>query len=227
MSLNISNRSITTVRLIDDEPDIRAGYKHAVDDMSLLPIESTEFIASLEQFASQFDRNHDAAICDYHLKGKGKYSAFDGDELISHLYGISIPAVLCTRFENSDSVRHRRRNIPVVISPRDLNEHVLFNAFALAIDEFNGNFVAERRSWRALIRVEGFEKVGKQLKLSLCVPGWNSAESMFLTIADNTDDVVNYIKNECGAGGTARVFGQVNLGTELKDNLYIDKLSRK
>jgi hypothetical protein len=228
MTRRVRNRDITTVRLIDDDPNVRADYRQPVDDMGLQPIENINLIDDLTRFANQFDLNHDAAICDYQLKNRGGYSAFDGDELISHLYDICIPAVLCTRYvgEMPDSVRHRRRRIPVVVRPTDLNEDVLFNAFELTIDEFNGKFTPARRSWRALVRVESYEKVGHQLKLSLCVPGWSSSEALFLNIPDNTDEVVNYIKQECSSGGIARIFGEVNLGTESKGDLYIDKLSR-
>jgi hypothetical protein len=227
MSITLLNRVIDTVRLIDDEPIVRTSYRQPVDDLNLNAIEVVNRIGSLAEFERLFNFDRDAAICDFNLKRRS-YSAFDGDVLVSHLYKKNVPAVLCTRYADDlpEAIRHRRRHIPIVIPPEELSEEALIHAFKTCIAEFRNQYSRDRKPWRTLIRIEGCEPTGAdQLRLSLFIPGWNSSEGLTFTVptSPRTADqkAIEHIQKELQNGEVARVYAQVNLGAERKQDIYI------
>ncbi len=223
MSLAFADRTINTVRLIDDDANVRAGYSYFVDDLNIAAEEIDGPITSPQQLIGLFDLKHDAAICDLNLKTKN-YSTYNGDEIVSSLYDMKIPAVLCTRWAGDlpEPVRHRRRQIPVVLSTSDLTSDSLRDAFQICINEFAGKFSELRRPWRTLIRVEGGENVGgDHFRLNIVIPAWNPNIGLTFVVPTTGNPVLSNICKKA-THDIVRIFGQVNLGAEKEEDIYID-----
>lgn len=227
MSLALVDRTINTVRLIDDDASVRAGYRYSVEDLNIAAEEITGPITDFQGLISLFDRTHDAVICDFNLKTKN-YSARNGDEIVSSLYAMQIPAVLCTRWAGDlpEPVRHRRRQIPVVLSPNDLSSDSLRDAFEVCVNEFSGEFSVLRRPWRTLVRVEGGEELGGgYFRLNVVIPAWNPSIGLTFVVPTLGNDVLSKICAQVTQQDIVRVFGHVNLGAEKEEDIYIDAWS--
>lgn len=227
MSLNILNRSIEKVRLIDDDANVRKGYRYSVEDLDLSAEEVDGPIKNIGELIRSFDKSSEAAICDFNLMTKD-YSTADGDVVVSSLYSLNIPAVLCTRWAGHlpERVRYRRRRIPVVLPPNDLSADTLSAAFEACVGEFSGNYSDFRRPWRAMIRVESAEEVGGgHFRLSVVVPSWDSSIGLTYIVPSNETPDLASICQRASSGEIVRVFGQVNLGVESVEDIYIDQWS--
>jgi hypothetical protein len=225
LSLQLSDRVIERVHLIDDDPHVRHGYRYSVEDLELNADEVTGPIGSFDELLRSFDTTRDAAICDFQLTTKN-YSNHNGDELVSRLYSRNIPAVLCTRWAGHlpDQVRYRRRSIPVVLNPSELSSDSIAEAFNTCTKEFAGNFADSRRPWRTLIRVESCERAGTtQLRLNVIIPAWDPQVGLTFVVPATDSDAIRHISERIGDGDVIRAFGQVNLGAETPDDLYIDQ----
>ena len=224
MSIAIAHRQITTVRLIDDDASVRDGYRYSVDDLDLLSEDVEDPILDINQFVRQFDRDHDAAICDLNLKTKN-YSAYNGDELVSRLYSMQIPALLCTRWSGHlpEPVRYRRRQIPVVLAPNELSASSIRDAFTVCMGEFAGEYSEPRRPWRAMIRFESGELAGvSEYRFSVVIPAWNPTIGLTFVVPRAGNDVLRTIYERLAQGEIARAFAQVNLGAEREEDVYVD-----
>lgn len=223
MALQLEDRTIQNIRLIDDDLGTRTGYRFHVDDLELNAIEETGPINAVEALLKKMDALHDAVICDLNLKTKN-YSPFNGDELVSQFYSHHIPAVLCTRFadELPEPIKHKRRRIPVVLSSSEVNADSIKEAFSMCIQEFAGNFSSQRRPWRAMVRVEGGEAVGgNHYRLNIVLPGWDPKTG--LTIVVPAMGVLKEICSRAEKKEIVRAFAQVNLGAEKASDIYIDE----
>lgn len=223
MSLALADRIINTVRLIDDDAHVRAGYSYCVEDLNIAAEEISGPITDCGRLINLFDQNHDAVICDFNLKTKN-YSTHNGDEIVSSLYARKIPAVLCTRWASDlpEPVRHRRRQIPVVLTPNDLTSESLREAFSICINEFSGEFSVLRRPWRTLVRVEGGEDVGGgHFRLNVVIPAWNPSIGLTFVVPTTGNAALSSICKQA-TSDIVRIFGQVNLGAEKEEDIYID-----
>lgn len=227
MSLTILNRSIERVRLIDDDANVRKGYRYSVEDLDLSAEEVDGPIHDINKLIQSFDQRNEAAICDFNLMTKD-YSIADGDVVVSNLYSLNIPAVLCTRWAGHlpERVRYSRRRIPVVLPPSDLSADTLSAAFEACVGEFSGNYSDFRRPWRAMIRVESAEEVGGgHFRLSVVVPSWDASIGLTYIVPSNATTALTEICQKASSGEIIRVFGQVNLGVESVEDIYIDEWS--
>lgn len=226
MSLAIAHRTLRTVRLIDDEASVRASYRYSVEDLELNAEEVVGPISDSDDFVNMFDPQSDAAICDLNLRSR-RYSSLNGDQLVSSLYKVHIPAVLCTKWAGRlpEDVRFRRRQIPVVLSPNDLTSDSIRQAFEVCSNEFAGQFAVSRRPWRTMIRIESGEPIGfNHFRLSLVIPAWS--QSIGITFdAPAGDPIIHAIRAQLEQGEIIRVFGQVNLGAESEEDIYVDAWS--
>ncbi len=226
MSLAIGTKIIQRVRLIDDDASTRAAYRYSVEDLGL-DAEEVTGIGSFQEFVNQFSIDRDAAICDFNLK-TSKYSTRDGDEIVSGLYEKNIPVVLCTRYANElpDSIRHRRRKIPVVLTPTELTPDSISSAFKMCVKEFSGTFSEARRPWRTLVRIETAEEVGSgHYRFSLVIPAWNNEIGLTFVVPAAENEIFSKIYSQSTSGKIVRAFGQVNLGAESRNDIYIDDWS--
>jgi len=219
-----SRHRIDRVKLIDDDPEVRALYKYSVEDLELFPEEISGPIGDAGTLIETFDSAADAAICDYNLKSKN-YANTDGSVVVSKLYSRNVPAVLCTRWAGhvSDQIRYWRRRIPVVLSPNELNPETLLSAFEVCAKEFGGGFSDFRRPWRAMVRVESAEDAGGgHIRLNLVIPSWKSSVGLSYVVPPQPGAVLQDICRRAMVGEVVRSFGQVNLGVESDEDVYID-----
>lgn len=226
MSLSLASRTLENVWLIDDDPNLRAGYRWHVDDLDLTPVEEAGPISTGSKLVNMLSET-DAVICDLNLKTRN-YSSQNGDELVSVFYSHRVPAVLCTRYaeELPDPIRHRRRQIPVILSPSDLSADTIREGFLTCLNEFKGVFSRQREPWRAIVRIESSEELaGGYFRLGLVIPAWdpNSALTFVVPVNDNHDLAEMCVRVQ--KGEELRVFAQVNLGAEKAGDIYIDQWS--
>lgn len=228
MSLALVDRTIERVRLIDDNPEVRSGYRFPVEDMHLNPEEVTGPLGDLTSFLNSFDPQRDAVISDFQLNS-GNYSPFNGDELVMRLYQRKLPVVMCTRYADvlPEPVRARRRYIPVVFKSAQLTSESLIEAFNLCANEYSEIFVPTRRPWRARVRIEGIEKLtGNQLRLNVVIPGWDLHTALSFDVPiTKSNSTLEHLAKMSGTEDVISIFGTVNLGAERAEDIYIDEWS--
>jgi hypothetical protein len=229
MALNIEGRQISCVRLIDDDPAVRGGYRYSVEDLELDPLEVFGPITDFDSLVSGFRQSSDAVICDYNLKIKN-YSSVNGDEVVAGLYKRAFPVVLCTRFEGQLplALRKLRRFIPVVLPPAEMNPDRLRSSFELCVSEFAGRFVDVRSPHRAQVRVEGGELLmgrnvmGRNvLQANLVIPSWSMDHLISIELDESEGAVYQFVADAIRHGSIDRMFAQVNLGAQSPDELYL------
>lgn len=221
MALTLHDRRIESVRLIDDDPTVRVGYRYSVEDLHLDPFEVFGPIADFESLVESFSPV-DAIICDYNLKVRN-YSSINGEEVVAGLYQRRFPALLCTRFEGHLPlpIRKHLKSIPVVLTPSELNADRLRAAFELCVNEFRGVFAPSRRPHRAVVRVEGGEFLGKSMVVAnVSVPSWSSDQLITVEV-DREWPAYQLVADSIRSGNVARVFAEVNLGADSADELFI------
>ena len=226
MALRLSDRVIDLVHLIDDSAPTRAMYRYPVEDMSLQASEVEGPIDDFEALIATFDATRHAAICDFQLTA-ANYARKTGDWLVSGLYLKRIPALLCTRWAGAglpEEVRFRRRQIPVILRPTDLQPDAIQAAFNVCTEEFSGKFSAERKPWRATVRIEGAEENGTgHFRLAIVVPSWDPNIGLSLVVPTANNDVLRDIALRAVNGEIVRAFGQVNLGADSETDVYVDE----
>ncbi|MEA0736878.1 hypothetical protein QYY77_12440 [Xanthomonas campestris pv. campestris] len=226
MTLKLRDREINTVGLIDDDDDVRRGYRYSTDDLNL-NASDVDPIRDIDASISDFNSRFDAIICDYNLKTKN-YSSVNGDEVCVRLYKKNLPAVLCTRFDGSlpSQIRKNRRHIPVVIAPKDLDADLLLESLEVCVDEFSGKFIKTRKPYRALLRIEGGDVLGGGegiLVLHLLIPSWDPGHMFTMEIDRAAGEAYDEARRAVDAGVVTRMFGTVNIGSESVDDLFISE----
>lgn len=226
MSLKLTDRVIECVRLIDDNAPTRAMYRYPVEDMSLAAEEVVGPIDDFDALIQTFDITRDAVICDFQLTA-ANYAHKTGDWMVSSLYSKRFPALLCTRWAGAglpEEVRFRRRQIPAILRPTELEPESIRAAFSMCTEEFAGRFTVERKPWRAMIRVEGAEENGPgHFRLAIVVPSWDPNIGLSFVVPTANNAVLRGIAQRATKGEIVRAFGQVNLGADSETDIYIDE----
>lgn len=214
MSLTVDGHQIQRVLVIDDEPLARESYGEVVEDLNLNPILVDDTYHDLQRFALNVKHRGDAAICDHHLR-KQQYAAFNGADFVAYMYDMKFPALLCTRREEADidEIRPYRRNIPVLLNPRDLTPENIQAGFNKCVNEFNEKFLPSRKPWRALVRVDGVDEENKLFYV--IIPGWDAEQVIRLRLQDLPSTVKEKILS-----GTTRIHAKVNLGAEANEDIF-------
>lgn len=211
-------RDIERILVLDDNRRVQEGF--------IFPIEAAERTAvlvegplgTLDEFLAK-PTTADAAVSDYQLS-PGNYAAFDGAELVSEWYQRGFPALLCTAFEKSNvaQFRARRRWIPVIMSPSELDPDTLVQGLELVQLELQDQFVPARRPWRALIRFVEFDEETNTANAK--VPGW-SDEVVAFRASDLPQPLRVELSKSFSRGDEFRCFGTANLGSESNEELYV------
>jgi CheY-like chemotaxis protein len=217
MSLQIADREIQNVLVVEDNSDARESYQYTLEDMELEPVLEAGPLGTLEAYIATIGR-YDAAICDHHLTESG-YAHFTGARLVAEMNRRRQPAVLCTTWEGAvvDEIRRFRRNIPCLLKPGELDPESFRRALKQCIDEFDGCFLPSRYPSRTLVRVEEVDDANAYVILS----GWNPEEVIRLTLKTISPEMHPYLK----AG--ARLHSYVNIGAERQEELYFDQWEGK
>jgi CheY-like chemotaxis protein len=228
MSLKFGTREINNVEVVDDSPSARESLRYHLEE---LPVEANEVagnITDVDSFIKTFDRTHSAVICDYNLTPKN-YSKLNGDEIVSGLYKLSVPAVLCTKFHKylPEPIRRRRRFIPVIIVPEDVEGAKLVSAFETCVSEFNGQFTAVRKPWRTVIRIEGgtLSDSAQYVQVNAVIPEWDSSSFIAFEWKIDQNRALQKVRDGILNGDVVRIFATVNVGANETNDLYVDEWS--
>jgi CheY-like chemotaxis protein len=208
-------KRIKRVSVVDDDPAARTGLEFAIKDAGLEAVQESGPLRTLEEFTVAATQHADAAVCDHHLRKKN-YANFNGSEAVAHWYHRQFPAVLCTSLEGDliDEIRPHRRFIPVVIKPSDADPDTVTHGFEVCLAEFDNKFLASRKPWRTLVRLDSLEIDGQRQVAYFIIPGWNSSERIRLQLAHIPIQVRHKFKSQ------TRFHAAVNLGAETRDELY-------
>ncbi|WP_448195379.1 hypothetical protein [Pseudomonas aeruginosa] len=224
-ALNIHDRSVSRIFLVDDNPSIRESYDDAIYDLGV----KTEEVKSVSNIIDLFNNvgTSDGFICDFHLT-TSKYSTVNGDVIVSGLYQRGVPAVLCSRdAETAHSVRRFRHAIPRILTARDLNADSVVEAFSECIKEFAGNYSKDRRPWDTLVRFEELTQYeGDIARALITVPGWDPQQTLEIEIArpdmDFYDELISALSNK----DPYRCRAKVNLDAKDLGDLYVKEWVR-
>lgn len=214
MALSLLDHRIERVAIIDDKQEVRQSFAYHVEDLKLTPMLESGPMRDLATSVKRLAGQAEAALCDFQLR-VSQYATFDGAELVAALYASRMPAVLCTRFEKSniDEIRRFRHAIPCLLTPDELDDESLKNGFEVCIREFRNEFGADRRPWRALIRIQNIE--GHYVYV--IVPAWSSIEGLRLFRRDIPEPIASRL-----APGF-RCHAYVNLGATRQEDLFFSK----
>ena len=216
MPFQIENKTFERVSIVDDDFEARGSYEYSVEELGVTAVQEDGPLNDLQRFLEELPTRADAVLCDFHLRKQGHYADFDGDALVAACYRDNFPAVLCTSYTDVDiiSLRSRRRFIPVLLKPRDLNPDNIANGFQQCVQEFNGNFQPSRRPWRTQVRVEEVE--AERRYFYVVISGWSSREKISISF-DNLPRIFQSLVEP-----QKRLHAQVNVGAENPDDLYFD-----
>lgn len=220
VALNIVDRSVSRILLIDDKANVRELYDDAVWDLGV-KTEEIFSVPSLMEFLSGASAN-DGVICDFHLTSP-KYSSVNGDVIVSSLYKKGVPAVLCSfDADTAHSVRRFRHAIPRILTPRELNSAAVVEAFTTCVKEFSGNYSVDRKPWPTLVRFEELLDHRSGLaRVLITLPGWDPKMVIDIEISKDDipfyDDIVTSLESEVGF----RCKAKVNLDAKDVGGLYV------
>ena len=213
------NRSTTIERvsIVDDDERARESYGYALEELGLSPVKEKGPLRDMQEVLERLQTRVDAVICDYHLGKIGNYASFDGDEIVVKCYMNSFPALLCTTYTDLDTylMRSRKRFIPAILKPNELDPDNIARGFERCVQEFNGLFQPSRKPWRTLVRVEEVELAGDYFYV--IVPGWDPRQKMRVSIKDLPANMRDLVRPD------KRFHAHVNVGAENHEDLYFDK----
>lgn len=218
--LNVGDRDISNVYLVDDDPEIRSLYDLAISDLDI----STKDVPSIasDQALVNSAGQSDGFICDF-LLTRSRYSPVNGDVIVSNLYKKRVPAVLCSR--NADaavSVRRYRHLIPCILNDQTLNGDNLVKSFSLIVDEFNGVYVDKRKPWHALVRIESVvARHQNYTRVALVIPSWDLSHPVEIDISPEDIPFYSDVIRALDSGDLYRCKAQVNLEAEGTNDVYI------
>jgi len=212
----INGEAIKQISIVADDSDTREAYGNSVEELDVIPVLQNGPLPQIDQFLKKLTNTSQALLCDYHLRKKN-YAGFDGDELVVHCYKKQFPAVLYTTYTDFDStlMRSRRRYIPALLKPNDAEPHAIAKGIENCVNEFKGNFLPSRRPWRTLVRIE--EVNPKDKYFYVVISGWDPHKKIRLYFDDLPKKMHDLIKPE------KRLHAEVNVGTEIDEDIYFDK----
>ncbi len=213
----------TKVKIVDDDPAFRIVLSEIVKELNWQPIEEIGPLPSIEALYTRLKGEADYAIFDHNLRIKGSYAKFLGAEAVAYLYDKLFPAILCTTYYTADidNMRKYIRKIPILITPDELQPDFLETAFKNCIDELNGKFLASRKAWRTLIRVEDVNLNTNPQLLIVVIPAWDAREKVRLPL-----EIIPNEKRENFSKPGVRFHAEVNIGAETSAELYFTDIDK-
>ena len=213
MTLQLGEKSIERVFIVDDDARARTAYSYAVEDLDLEPL-CVEGPVEEEVFVRRLGST-DALVCDYHLR-TGNYATCEGDVLLDGCFKAAVPGVLCSALADVDRKIRRDclRRIPARLGSDRPEPEDLVDAWRTCILEMEGEFEASRRPWRALVRVAEAEPRSRHVYV--VVPAWHPRQKIPLYLESIPDRLHAFL--EPGR----RFHAQVNLGAESHEEMFFD-----
>lgn len=217
MSLQVYNRVVEKVGVVDDDRSGRDTLANEVEDADLIPIKFDGRYASIDTLVEAVVRSgSQAVICDYRLN-MHNYVTGTGAEAISRWYDRNLPAILFTSdVTAAKEIRRYRARIPVLMDKEDLEEpELLREGLEICVAELEGNFRPERRPWQTLVSILAIHDFGIEVE----VPAWKTNETILLGKDDFPTSLWNLLNPD------TNLFAEVNIGAERADDLYFQNFA--
>ena len=211
--LQIAERELHRIAVIDDDELVRDTYKDAILDMGLEAVLFEEPLGSLDEALAKV-AGTDAVLSDHHLSPSG-YCGFNGAEFVAQLYRKQQPAVLCTEWGQArpHELSPFRQWVPRILQPPPEPDDIR-SAIELCLSEFAGEFPASRRTHRTLVRVVEVRSHGLLPTLEMVIPGWNPNLVVARPLQVVPEELQGLLVED------ARLHAQVNLGAESEPDLF-------
>ena len=216
MILNVKDRHVDRVAIVDDDQDARDTWSGLVNaEFATNPLSGP--FANLRTLVDTIVGGANAALCDHHLK-EGNYAHCSGAEAVCALYRQQFPAVLVTRYSKADmdEIRLYRRGIPVLLASDMADPVSIAAGFDLCMGEFDEKYAPHRRPWKTLVRIEDVESGGRNPVVFAVLPGWNSSEVVKFPLTLIPEELRRYVEKG------AHFFAMVNKGAEDQAELYFE-----
>ena len=213
--MELHNRSISRALIIDDDPNARASYEYAIeelDDVQAHPVEGP--LPDLRAFIAGLQAS-DVLLCDYHLRKRSGYAKCDGDQLIAECYKAKVPGVLCTTFTDTVLRRDYLRYIPGLIKDSSPEPEDLTKAWGRCLSELDGYFEPWREPWRTLVRVDEVDYERKFIYV--VVPPWRARQKVRIDMDSLPQEIRQLVAPD------RRFHAMVNTGAESHEDLFFDK----
>lgn len=204
---------IQRVAVIDDDKQARDAMAESIVDADLQPVIQQERLNSLEDLIGNLEGGADAAICDHRLKPRN-YASFQGAEAVAELYRMHFPALLITAWstEDIDNIRPYRREIPILVRSGGLEPQIIRDGIVVCLNEFENNYLKERKPHRILIRIEDVDSSF----IYIIIPSWDSNTGLRLPRS-----IIPTHFGEIMPG--MRLFSEVNIGASKNEDLYFSQ----
>lgn len=213
------------IAIIDDDAHSRNNMKFSVEDSGFEPILITGQFGNDKRRLLDDIFKHDVygVISDHHLS-PGKLASFFGAELLADLYDEKIPTILITQFFKEDantSIRKYRQKLPAVIGRGgNHDDNLIANLLELSKRELENGPSQERKSHRALIRIENFEQLQGENLVEGIITNWNTREPIRFPI----DMIPSEVRSRMSQNAVNRLIAFVNTGTVDPNEIYISDI---
>ena len=218
MPINLGDREIEKVLVVDDDPEVRSSYEYTLEDVEVEPVLQVGPLPDLDAYQRSIVDEGDAALCDHHLQ-VANYATFDGAQLAAHCFTQGFPAILCTNWEQADIDRIRlfRDRIPVVLRQEDLTPTALVEALEVCISELDHGPNPERKPWHTPVHVLELDTDLQLIYVEL--PGWESDEVIKLPFAAIPSEFISHLSSDL------RCYALVNIGAGRQEELFFKNWS--
>ena len=215
MGIQIADREIERVAIIDDDSESRESVRIIVEDLSLHPLVIDGPLESLDEtWARLCKLRFDAVISDFHLR-KQNYSHFNGDEIVSRCYKKKVPALLWSAVAKAigEVPSDRKRNIAAFLPVESLDLEPIRAGFSKCVSEFNGKYMTDRKAYRTQIGV--VERDNERKIVYLLLPGWNPGKRIPVSLSSVPEE----LRDELTPGKW--YFAWANIGAKDSDEIFI------
>ena len=211
---HLSNGAIKKVLVVDDDAEARDALGYPIEELDITPVPERGPITDLTRFVEGVRDRAQAVLCDYQLTRSGKYSTFNGDELIAACYRQGIPGLLCTQYTAVviEMNRRLRRFIPSLLTTSCPAPDAIHDSLRRCQEELDGVFHPARKPWRTLVRVHDVSDDASHCHV--VVPAWSYNQVIRLYFQDLPDRLRPHMTT-----GT-RLHAKVNIGAHAFDEVY-------
>lgn len=209
--LEIGNRKIERILIVDDDPEARDSHEYLIEDMDLIPLKVEDIDDRNLQNLFALIGPNDAILCDFHLK-KRRYALCNGDEIISECFQQGFPGVLCTSIYEAPIRRDYLRYIPGLLRKGNPSPDELRLALEKCEEELVGEPRPSRYPWRTLVRVGDVDT--ERECFYAVVPAWNPRVKVRIDFDNLPGNIKELVEPD------HRFHALVNIGAKDPDDLY-------
>lgn len=209
--------TIERMLIVDDDETAREGFGYPIEELGIVPVPETGPIEDLHRFVEGVPDRAQAVLCDYRLKTSGRYSTYNGDEVIAACYRRGIPGLLCTQYTEVvvEMNRRLRRFIPSLLKTSSPTPEAIRASLRACQAEISGSIHPARQPWRTLVRVHDAPTDAGYCHV--VVPAWNADQEIRLYLHDIPEEILPRMT----AG--SRLHAKVNIGAGSSEEVYFDE----